>query len=129
MPRRSSTKRSPRPIEELEASGLRIIDIDTFAIFEDILSDPQQYGVANTVLPCVYPSADVASLFGEGQVCSGAEADIRAFFDGVHPNAALHSALSGIVADEIAAVPVPASFALLGLGLAGLAGVGMRRRS
>lgn len=116
-------------LEELEASGLRIIDIDTFAIFEDVLANPAKYGVANTVLPCVYPSADVASLFGEGQVCSAAEADVRAFFDGVHPNSALHSALSGIVAEEIAAVPLPGAFGLLAVGFLGLVGARISRKA
>ena len=96
-------------ISGLRASGMRIMPVDIAAAFEDLLANPAAFGVSDVTLPCVFPSDSVAALFGQPQVCDAATSMERAFFDGVHPNAAVHSAVGAIFAEQVAAVPLAGS--------------------
>lgn len=112
--------------DALRQNGLKIIEFDAFALFNDLLADPTAFGVSDTALPCLFPSASVAAVFGQDPICTPEQSLERAFFDPIHPNATLHAALAEQTA--IAAVPLPASaFFLLG-GLALLTAAGRRAR-
>lgn len=108
-------------IKTLRGEGLAIRDIDVDALLDAFRTDPGAFGLTDTVLPCVFPNATVAALFGQPERCDGTTAATRLFMDGVHPNAAAHLALSDIVKAQIAPVPLPASLAFL---LAGVAAFG-----
>lgn len=117
-------------IGQLEAEGLDVRRVDTQAFFDVLLTDPGSIGITEAVLPCIFPSEEVAAAFGEPQICDLAtEAPQRAFFDSVHPNAAVHAAFADYVQTELtpAPIPLPASGLLLLAGLGGLAAT--RRRT
>lgn len=121
----------------LEASGANVFSIDANALFDDLLDDPQAFGVSDTTLPCLFLSTDPATNAGAAQVAGAlgqdvvcdleTEANERAFFDLVHPNAAVQAALGEEAIAALAPVPLPAALPLLLAGLGALA-VGGRRR-
>lgn len=111
-------------VADLEAEGLDARLIDSRDFFEVLLSDPESLGIAETTLPCLFPSEEAAEAFGEPVLCDLAtEAPSRAFFDGVHPSGTVHEAFAGYVEAQLqpAPIPLPASALLLLAGLGGLA--------
>lgn len=102
----------------LRATGFTVIDIDTNALFDQLLANPASFGVLDATNPCFIPGF---------ALCTPAEADALAFFDPVHPNATIHAAIADVVTARIAAVPVPLPGAMLVLGLAVLGVAGRRR--
>lgn len=114
-------------VSDLRADGINVIDGDLFGFFNEMVADPARYGVTDTTLPCLFPSAEVAALFGQPLLCEGADQTGRAFFDGVHPNVVIHGQMADIIATRVAPVPLPAPALLLLAGLAGLAA--MRRKA
>ena len=87
--------------------GIQITAFDTYAFLNGVLANPLAYGFTNTTQPCLQG----ITLAG-GAVC--ADPNSYLFWDGVHPTAAGHALLGDAMA---AAVPEPASAALLALGL------------
>jgi phospholipase/lecithinase/hemolysin len=110
-----------RRIAGLERKGVNVIEIDVFAVFNELLEDPQKFGVVDATLPCFVPSRP--ELY-----CGDALAPLLAFFDPLHPSSTIHSALADVVRAEVAPVPLPAPALLLVAGLLGL-GVMARRRA
>jgi phospholipase/lecithinase/hemolysin len=84
---------------------------DTYALFNEILTNPNANGFTNTSTPCIVASANPA--------CAG-----YLFFDDIHPTTAADT----ILAEEFkaAATPEPSSLLLLGTALAG--GMAFMRR-
>lgn len=107
----------------LRAKGLNVTVVDAAALSAGMLANPASVGVSNVTVPCVFPDAATASAFGQAPVCSATEAQERAFFDGVHPNATVHQAIADAVVAAYAptVVPVPAGAPLLLLGVSALA--------
>ena len=92
------------------------------------MNDPAKFDFSNVTDPCW--TGGFTGYAGGGSVCSQLPAvqDTYLFWDDVHPTAAGHL----IVADDAlhaigAAVPEPATWAMMTLGLAGLGFVGARR--
>jgi outer membrane lipase/esterase len=108
-------RRSLRPLGE-ERRRVRLLDAAAF--LNDTLA-----GVAQPVLPCLSTVAALDTV----PACEG-----FAFFDDVHPTAAVHAAFADYVEAELLApppvVPLPAAGLLLVTGLGGFA-VLRRRRS
>ena len=94
----------------------RITRLDMAATFDDLIANPENYGVANATVPCIIPNVSV---------CAPELADLLAFYDPLHPNRVIHGGIAGIVGDNVAPVPLPAPLLLL---LAGLAAIGLTRR-
>ena len=112
----------------LEAEGLDVERVDTQAFFDEIRGDPGAFGIAETVLPCLFASDEAAAAFGQPRLCDlAAEAPTRAFFDSVHPSGTVHAAFAAYVEDALtpAPIPVPAAGLLL---VAGLGALGAARR-
>lgn len=93
--------------------GVNIIELDVFSAFQATVNDPGAFGFSNVTDPCL-------EIGGAG-VCS--DPDSYAFWDGIHPTAAIHAGTAALA--TAAVVPVPAAFPLL---LSALAGFGLWRR-
>jgi outer membrane lipase/esterase len=103
----------------LREGGLNVIDVDMYALFNDLIADPEAFGVTDVTLPCLPPGTLIA--------CTGTDQTDRAFFDPIHPNHVIHSAIGNVVSASVAPVPLPLPGLLLLAGIAGL--VGLRRRT
>ena len=94
-------------------ASINIIEMDMYALFNELLEDPESFGVSDASVPC---------LFG-GAICDDPEN--RAFYDFVHPTSEIHARIAAEV--QAAIIPLPASLGFLMLGLAGLGAAGRRR--
>ena len=101
-------------LDQLRATGLSIIEIDIFTLFNEMLADPVSFGVTETLFPCLLGTS----------ICDDPET--RAFYDLVHPSGTIHAAIAEEVISA-ATIPLPASLAFLMMGLAGLGLIGRRR--
>jgi phospholipase/lecithinase/hemolysin len=106
-------------IDGLRDGGLNVVEIDMYGLFQNLLADPDAYGVTDVTLPCLPPGSLVA--------CAGAEQTDKAFFDAIHPNHVIHGEIADIVRVSVAPVPLPLPGLLLLSGVAGL--VALRRRA
>ncbi|WP_326543988.1 SGNH/GDSL hydrolase family protein [Pseudorhodoferax sp.] len=95
---------------QLEAlfSGLDVVVLDMNGIGQAIYDDPAAYGISNVALPCT----------GFGAVTGGA-CSTSLFSDALHPSAVAHTIIGNAALALVvpAAVPLPATAALAGLGL------------
>ncbi len=87
--------------------GTDIVQFDVFSLFNDVMLNPADYGLTNTVDACL-PSLDVAP-------CSDPESYVS--WDGFHPTTRVQAILGTAFAK---AVPEPATIALIGVGLLAL---------
>lgn len=98
--------------------GIDIIELDIFALFEDVSVDPASFGFSNITDPCFNQFA--------GTLC--ADPDSYLFFDGIHPTAAGHTLLANFAIDAIRdAIDVSAP-ATITMFLSGLVILGFRRK-
>ena len=112
---------------------------DVNALFDELVANPEAFGVGNAEDPCNYISsnpavqaaaASAAAAAGDPILCSGDEVRDRAFFDLVHPNGQVHAELARRFGAEVemTPVPLPAGAPLLVLGLGALAVARGRRQ-
>jgi phospholipase/lecithinase/hemolysin len=106
----------------LQAQGLRavgydVVEIDVKGLFDALLDDPAAFGLTDVTNPCVFGGLTTGVI----SVCDPATIPGRAFWDLVHPTAAVHAALAEEVRAAVAPVPLPASALLLLAAVAGLA--------
>ena len=117
--------------------GLDVEIFDVNALFDDLVANPDAFGVTNVTHPCNYISGDpfvaaaaaaVAAEVGDEVLCSGDEVENRAFFDLVHPNGQVHAELARRFGAEVemTPIPLPAGLPLLAVGLGGLILAGRR---
>lgn len=109
-----------RGAARLEKRGMKVIRVDMYGLFNELLADPQKFGVVDATAPCLLPT-------DPPRYCGSTVAQLLAFFDPVHPNATVHAAIADEVRGEVAPVPLPAP-ALMLLAALGALGLAARRR-
>lgn len=129
---RAFNRRLQNEIGDLRDAGLTVDKVNAYGLFKSLLADPQEYGVRNVTTPC---------LDANDNPCSRSQGRVRAFFDSIHPNYRVHSALARAALDQIeggssgtrlasaaapSPVPLPASAGMLAAALVGLATMARR---
>jgi outer membrane lipase/esterase len=114
-------------IAEIKATGVTVIDVNMDAFFKSVLADPASFGIANTALPCLFPSQAIADAFGQPLLCDPSVASASLFFDSVHPTTFAHAQIADRIRASIAAVPLPATAPMLLLALGGIGFVARRK--
>lgn len=115
-------------IDNLRLEGLNVTELDVFGMGREIAADPGAFGLVEPVIPCLFPSMDAATAAGQAILCTPAEAEERAFFDGVHPNNVVQGLIEASARAALAPVPLPATLPLL-IAAVGAIGFVRRRRA
>ena len=105
-------------------TALKLYRLDTFGLFNSVISNPAGYGVTDVTSSC-YSGDALNSIFG-GSVCSSPNTHL--FWDGLHPTSTGHAILAqaafslleggvGVQGDAVL-VPEPPSWTLVLSGIA-----------
>jgi len=102
----------------LQAAGIRVIPVDTFALFNQILANPGAYGFTNTTGVACGPfppfSATPNSFFCySGNLVAPNAASTYVFADAVHPTTAAHALIAQFTEQMIEA---PSQFGMMAEG-------------
>lgn len=89
---------------KLQAQGINVVGVNVQALFEQIIANPGAFGFSNVTSP------------GQGQ----ADPNSFLFWDEEHPTTAGHALVANLAFADLAAVPEPASIAVVALGLLSL---------
>ncbi|MBP8120200.1 MAG: autotransporter domain-containing protein [Burkholderiales bacterium] len=86
----------------LQAAGIRVIPVDTFALFNDVIANAAAFGFTNTTgvacLPFPPFAATSSSQFcGPTNLAASNAASTYVFADGVHPTSAAHAITADFV--------------------------------
>jgi phospholipase/lecithinase/hemolysin len=90
----------------VEAAGLTVFDLNTYALIDEAVKDPSEFGFSNVTAPC-WTGAFTGSATG-GSLCSTLPAmqDTYLFWDDVHPTAAGHLLVADAALSAMG-LPVP----------------------
>lgn len=102
--------------------GFSLSLVDTFGALDDIVANPDNYGLSNVIDPCW--TGDYTSP-NSGQVCSNPQNHL--FWDDLHPTEKGHEIIA-LKAYDALPVPEPNSTGLFLLGLVGILLLDTRRR-
>lgn len=107
----------------LEASGLRVIPLDTFTFLREVVDDPAMYGFANVNGTACQPQITAQSITcNPGTYASPGADQTYLFADGVHPSSAAHRAIAdlalGMIEGPRQMAVLPRSAAMTGRGRA-----------
>ena len=107
----------------LNAPGLKIFDLQTFGLFDEIVGDPMAFGFNPTTIH------DACLDMATGALCSTLPAvqDTYLFWDDVHPTERGHSITASVARALVA--PEPATWAMMLVGFIGLVLAGGRARA
>jgi phospholipase/lecithinase/hemolysin len=114
----------------IEAAGLTVLDLNTYALIDEAVQDPSTFGFSNVTDPC-WTGGFTGSATG-GSLCSTLPAvqDTYLFWDDVHPTAAGQLLVSDAALRALGLpVPEPSTWALLLIGFGGLGFAGYRARA
>ncbi|HEY3457895.1 MAG TPA: SGNH/GDSL hydrolase family protein [Bryobacteraceae bacterium] len=89
---------------KLQAQGINVVGVNVEALFAQIIANPGAFGFSNVTSP------------GQGQ----ADPNSFLFWDEEHPTTAGHALVANLAFADLAAVPEPASIAVVALGLLSL---------
>jgi phospholipase/lecithinase/hemolysin len=112
----------------VEAAGLTVFDLDTYALIDEAAQDPSAFGFSNVADPC-WTGGFTGSVTG-GSLCSTLPAvqDTYLFWDDVHPTAAGHLLVADAALRAMGLpVPEPSIWAMMALGFVSLGFAGYRR--
>ena len=99
------------------ATETGVIPFDVFSFVDGIVANPAKYGLT-----------DVTDACGALVNACSANLSTALFYDGIHPTAAGHSLLAAAMLSAVTAVPEPAEWLLMALGLNLVALAARRRR-
>jgi phospholipase/lecithinase/hemolysin len=110
----------------LESSGLKVFTLDTYDLLGEIKADPSGFGFTNVSDPCWTGGFTDPN---SGALCSPDLDDQNQFlfWDEVHPTAAGHLLAAEFAVEALNAVPEPSTWAMIGIGFAGLGLHALRR--
>jgi phospholipase/lecithinase/hemolysin len=114
----------------VEAAGLTVFDLNTYALLDKAVQDPSAFGFSNVTDPC-WTGGFTGSATG-GSLCSTLPAvqDTYLFWDDVHPTAAGQLLVADAALRTLGLpVPEPSTWAMLLVGLGGLGFAGYRARA
>jgi phospholipase/lecithinase/hemolysin len=114
----------------VEAAGLTVFDLNTYALLDKAVQDPSAFGFSNVTDPC-WTGGFTGSATG-GSLCSTLPAvqDTYLFWDDVHPTAAGQLLVSDAALRALGLpVPEPSTWAMLLVGFGGLGFAGYRARA
>ncbi len=108
-----------------KSDGLRVFTLDTYDLLGEIEADPSHFGFTNVSDPCWTGDFEHAE---PGTLCSTEASDQNKFlfWDGIHPTEAGHL-LTAKFAVQALAAPEISTWALMGIGFAGVGFAGWRR--
>ncbi len=112
----------------VEAAGLTVYDLNTYALIDEAVQNPSQFGFSNVTDPCWTGGF----TGGGGSLCSTLPAvqDTHLFWDDVHPTAAGQLLVSDAALRALGLpVPEPSTWAMLLVGFSGLGFAGYRARA
>ena len=112
----------------VEAAGLTVFDLNTYALIDEAVKDPGALGFSNVTDPC-WTGGFTGSATG-GSVCSMLPAvqDTYLFWDDVHPTAAGQFLVADAALRAMGLpVPEPSTWAMMALGFGGLGFAAYRR--
>lgn len=99
------------PLEQ--SLPIDIFQFDAFSFIDNVVKDPQAFGLTNASFPCATSQACINNPDG------------YFFWDGIHPTTAGHGAIAQAVLQVLPhAVPEPGSLGLMVLGLLGIGWLG-----
>jgi phospholipase/lecithinase/hemolysin len=113
-------------LASFKSDGLNVFTLDTYDLLGEIKADPSGFGFTNVNDPCWTGGfADPNS----GALCSPDLDDQNQFlfWDEVHPTAAGHLLAAEFAVEALNAVPEPSTWAMMGIGFAGLGLYALRR--
>jgi phospholipase/lecithinase/hemolysin len=114
----------------VEAAGLTVFDLNTYALIDEVVQDPSAFGFSNVTAPC-WTGGFTGSATG-GSLCSTLPAvqDTYLFWDDVHPTAAGQLLVADAALSAMGLpVPEPSTWAMLLVGFGGLGFAGYRARA
>jgi phospholipase/lecithinase/hemolysin len=114
----------------VEAAGLTVFDLNTYALIDEAVQDPGAFGFSNVTDPC-WTGGFTGAATG-GSVCSllPAGQDTYLFWDDVHPTAAGQLLVSDAALEALGLpVPEPSTWAMLLISFGGLGFAGYRARA
>ena len=112
----------------VEAAGLTVFDLNTYALIDEAVQDPGAFGFSNVTAPCW--TGGFTGYASGGSVCSTLPAvqDTYLFWDDVHPTAAGHLLVADAALSAMGLpVPEPSTWAMMAIGFVSLGFAGYRR--
>ena len=114
----------------VEAAGLTVFDLNTYALLDKAVQDPSAFGFSNVTDPCWTGGFTGSATGGSLWSTLPAVQDTYLFWDDVHPTAAGQLLVSDAALRTLGLpVPEPSTWAMLLVGFGGLGFAGYRARA